>query len=221
MKPHTPKDNSTPQERLLEAASHIFANEGFKAAKVRDIVDKADVNLAAVNYYYGGKEGLYAAVMRHHITLAEQQYQYQTDVTLPAEKQLFHFIHNLMRRLFDQGSPSLIARLMAWEMTDPSSVWKGVMDSYVHLQSDMLDKIIYQLVGEDTVMETVINCRFSIYGQCLLYYYSRHALRHLRPGLEYSIADIDRLTDHIYHFSRHAIHGLLVDATDAKASAPK
>src|SRR3978361_1703847 len=55
-------DSDIPR-RLIEAASEVFARHGFAGTRVREIVRAAEVNLASVNYYFGGKEGLYAATL--------------------------------------------------------------------------------------------------------------------------------------------------------------
>src|SRR5262249_32521038 len=52
------------RRRLLEAAGQVFAEKGFDRATGKEICDRAGTNTAAVNYYYGGIEGLYAAVVR-------------------------------------------------------------------------------------------------------------------------------------------------------------
>ena len=56
-------DSDIPR-RLIEAASEVFAQHGYAGTRVREIVRAADVNLASVNYYFGGKEGLYAATLK-------------------------------------------------------------------------------------------------------------------------------------------------------------
>src|SRR6266850_7915162 len=52
------------EKRLLEAAGEIFAEHGYRAATVRQICEKARANIAAVNYHFGDKEGLYRAALR-------------------------------------------------------------------------------------------------------------------------------------------------------------
>lgn len=47
--------------RILEAALTAFGASGFKGATTRQIAEAAGVNLPALKYYFGGKEGLYLA----------------------------------------------------------------------------------------------------------------------------------------------------------------
>jgi len=51
------------RERLLGVAEKMFAQRGFDGVSIREIVAAADANLGAVTYHFGGKGGLFAAVM--------------------------------------------------------------------------------------------------------------------------------------------------------------
>ena len=55
------------QDRLLDAAEELFCEGGFEGTSVRDIAASAGCNVAAVNYYFGGKEKLYEEVWRRHL----------------------------------------------------------------------------------------------------------------------------------------------------------
>ncbi|MEO0636278.1 MAG: CerR family C-terminal domain-containing protein [Pseudomonadota bacterium] len=58
---------------ILEAAIKLFGAKGFEATTVRDLITEADVNLAAVNYHFGGKDGLRMAVIDHLATQFRQK----------------------------------------------------------------------------------------------------------------------------------------------------
>jgi AcrR family transcriptional regulator len=49
-------------ERVLSAAEMLFAEKGHDKASLRELTTRAGVNLAAVHYYFGSKEGLTEAV---------------------------------------------------------------------------------------------------------------------------------------------------------------
>jgi AcrR family transcriptional regulator len=51
--------------RLLDAAIEVFGRHGFDGASTRMLARSAGVNLQAIPYYFGGKDGLYLAVADH------------------------------------------------------------------------------------------------------------------------------------------------------------
>lgn len=56
--------NLTTRERLLQASTRLFADNGYRGASVRDICNLAGANPGAVSYHFGGKRQLYRAVLR-------------------------------------------------------------------------------------------------------------------------------------------------------------
>jgi AcrR family transcriptional regulator len=50
------------RERILDAAKEMFAQRGVEAVSLRELTIKAGVNLAAVHYHFGSKEGVLAEV---------------------------------------------------------------------------------------------------------------------------------------------------------------
>jgi len=59
--------DTTTRERLLDAAEELFGLHGYDAVSVRDIAQRAGVNLAGVNYHFGGKENLYVEALRRRL----------------------------------------------------------------------------------------------------------------------------------------------------------
>jgi TetR/AcrR family transcriptional regulator len=52
------------RQRLLAAATDLFARKGYAAATVREIVDSARVTKPVLYYYFQNKEGIYLELMR-------------------------------------------------------------------------------------------------------------------------------------------------------------
>ena len=50
------------RKRILDAAERLFAQHGGAAVSVRNVAAAADVNLAAIGYHFGSKDGLFEAL---------------------------------------------------------------------------------------------------------------------------------------------------------------
>lgn len=61
-------DKQEAPQRIISAAACLFAKKGYAAVGIREIADKAGVNLSMISYYYGGKAGLLK-------TLVEEYYE--------------------------------------------------------------------------------------------------------------------------------------------------
>ncbi|MEL7334105.1 MAG: TetR/AcrR family transcriptional regulator [Cyanobacteria bacterium J06560_2] len=51
------------KEQILDVAESAIAQNGYAGTTLRSIVNKANVNLAAVHYHFGSKEDLFRAVL--------------------------------------------------------------------------------------------------------------------------------------------------------------
>jgi len=64
----TKKD--TTEEKILEAATHVFVTKGMEGARMQEIADKAGINKALLHYYFRSKELLFEAIFSAVIKLA-------------------------------------------------------------------------------------------------------------------------------------------------------
>jgi len=60
------------REALIAVATPLFAEKGFNGVSVREIAGYASVNVSMISYYFGGKEGLYAAVLNEQFTVLKR-----------------------------------------------------------------------------------------------------------------------------------------------------
>lgn len=63
------KTRDDARERLLDAAEFLFAEHGFHAVPVRDIIELAGTRLADISDHFGGKEGLFKEVITRRAAL--------------------------------------------------------------------------------------------------------------------------------------------------------
>ncbi|WP_222538299.1 TetR/AcrR family transcriptional regulator [Pedobacter polysacchareus] len=59
----------TTEEKIKQAATKLFVEKGFAAARTRDIAVEAGINLALLNYYFRSKEKLFDVVMEESLQL--------------------------------------------------------------------------------------------------------------------------------------------------------
>ena len=52
------------REYIITSSQTLFAQRGYNGVSVRDIARAAGVNVAAVSYHFGSKEGLFREVIR-------------------------------------------------------------------------------------------------------------------------------------------------------------
>ncbi len=77
------QDRQETKERLLDAAECLFACKAYDEVSVRELAAAADVNVAAVNYHFQGKENLFREAIKRRFVI-------QRDRTLAALNHLLN-----------------------------------------------------------------------------------------------------------------------------------
>ena len=74
------------RSQLLAAATPLFARKGLHGVSVRELARSAGANLAMISYHFGGKDGLYAAVVAEQFAFFRQMAEVASTNINPAEK---------------------------------------------------------------------------------------------------------------------------------------
>jgi AcrR family transcriptional regulator len=198
------------RQRLLEAAGEVFAERGFRNTTIRVICRRAQANLAAVNYHFRDKEGLYAAVMKYAHAYALEKYPLaqRESEEMPAADRLHAFIRYLLLSIFEKGPPAWLGKIMAREMIEPTQALDDLVKSIIFPMAQKLGAIVRELLGRQVPDDLVHRCQISIIGQCLHYRNARPVIHRLFPEHQYLPEDIAAMADHITRFSLGALRGL-------------
>lgn len=156
------------QQRVLEAAGRVFAQRGYRDATVREICGAADVNLAAVNYYFGDKHRLYIeAVKCAHGAMVAQAPLPDWPPETPPSQRLRAFVRTLLDRMLGEDEGGWRQRLMLREVTEPTEACRELVEQYFRPHFEILMGILRDIVAEDTPAHVLHQIGFSIVGQCL------------------------------------------------------
>src|SRR2546423_2678054 len=93
-KPKAPEAN---RARMIAAAIDEFAARGFKGASMDAIAARTHTTRALINYYFGGKEKLYLAVLENvYSEIREAESHLDLDHLPPAEaiRRIVEFTYN-------------------------------------------------------------------------------------------------------------------------------
>jgi AcrR family transcriptional regulator len=195
-----------PRERLLWAAGEIFAEKGGRGATVREIVQHAGANIAAVNYYFGDKEHLYLEAVQYAAQQCENAVPRPNWApgTSPEQK-LRGFIHTFLARVTPDREPLWCGRLLLREMSQPTPACAEFVRQFVRPNFEQLHMILGELLPVDVPPLKRYLIGFSIVGQCLHYRVARPVVSHLLGEEALRQLDVDTLTDHITEFSLAAL----------------
>lgn len=198
------------RNRLLEAAGPVFSEKGFEKATVREICQKADVNVASVNYYFGDKEQLYLEV----ICLAKEMGVSRAPLPewspeTSAEQKLRDWVITLVRRMLGTGELSWSNHLIMREVLRPTKACGHLIQELFRPFVNIADGILLEMLGDEIPPYRRMQCIFSIAAQCQFYRVSGGMVS-LMLGSEEQAAhyDPEHLIEHILQFSLAAVKNL-------------
>lgn len=197
-------------DRLLEAAGEVFADRGFRQATVREICRRADANVAAINYHFHDKQGLYEAVLKYALSRVRNKYPTGHGPITPdnVEEELREMIAARLHAVFDLGRTSWHSKLMSREMIEPTEALDALVKEELEPFFQRLQLCVRAILGPGASDQQVRRCAFSISSQWVFYHYNRQVISRLDPTMRFEPEDIDVLAAHIAQFSLAALKEL-------------
>ena len=201
--------NSAPaadtRERLLQAATEVFAENGFEKATVREICRRADANVAAIHYHFGDKKRLYAAIFGTVFNLLRERRTSFLPPDAPPEERLRIYILAMFEEIFHcDGDTRRCAQLSAiylMEMTRPTDVLDRVVADHLRRDAEELYSIVGALLDEGCSKNEIVDCSASVVGQILYYYHAEPIVSRLHPHRPPVSERLGELADHVWQFS--------------------
>ena len=196
------------EARLLAAGTELFAEHGFANVTVRDICERAQANVAAINYHFRGKDGLYQAVLQSAIRLMQETTELarKAGEGRSAEEQLRTYVRTFITRVVATRG-SWIHQLMTREMSNPTPALDLVISQVIKPRVEYLGGIVAALMGVEPSDPRVMPGVFSVNAQCVTML-NHKATARIDPAFAATLATVEPMVDHITAFSVAGIRAM-------------
>ena len=204
------------RQRLLDAAARLFAERGFNKVSIRDICTEAGANIAAVNYYFRDKWGLYKEVLQVLIDYSNRTRELAHDASAgqPPEERLRRYIHVFLQRALCGGlQESWQGKLIAREMSEPSPGLDLFFEEVIRPNSVRVAALVSEIMGLPAADPRVGACVGSIQTQ-MVGLMNPIAARFV-PGLG-TPEVTDAIADHIAEFSLAGMRAIAQKKVEVK-----
>jgi TetR/AcrR family transcriptional regulator, regulator of cefoperazone and chloramphenicol sensitivity len=210
------EDRQRTQLQLLEAAGQEFAERGFDRTTAKEICERAGTNTAAVNYYFGGIEGLHVAVLeeaRNRLFSADAIAAAVAGKSDPKAK-LEAILDLVAEALTGPLSSSWEFRVLGRELVAPSPAMLETKDKVILPRARLLRQFIAELMKLPEDHPAVARGCVSLMAPiCMLILADRRHLGRALPALGLKPDDAPSLARHLF---RYALAGLEAVARDAR-----
>jgi len=135
------KEMSKSKKKVIDAAVSIFNSKGFNGTSVREIAQKANVNVALISYYFSGKKGLLELLMtsflEQYIAILGEAFEKKD--SLSAKAVLCDMVKSILE--FESENHQL-ARLVHREITLDTMLVREIMSTYLTKEKYYFQTII-------------------------------------------------------------------------------
>jgi AcrR family transcriptional regulator len=225
-----PPPDETTKSRLLDAAEDLFAERGYEAVGIREIADRAGVNLSGIKYHFGSKRGLYLSTIERSVNergageawaLLAGPFGSRED----AAAALSAFIRAFLRVLLGPEEEASGACLVMQSAMEGGDACDLVVREFIRPHHERLCGVIGVLCPEAGEHRRS-RCAQSIMAQILHQRMFREFLRRIDPDLGSDPGAIAGLADEIAEFSLRGMGcddlvGIAIGAAGAEALGEK
>lgn len=166
------------QEWLIRAGLSLFSKQGLEGVRTRQLADEAGVNQSAIPYHFGGKEGVYLAVLEHvangiveHLALPRRL----TNSQSPAVA-LQTLMQDFVSALLGSETSTASSLLLAREQLQPSAEFDALYSRLFLPLHQAVSELVAAIRGETADLRENILRAHAILGQALAFSVAREAL---------------------------------------------
>ena len=201
--------NEPSRERILSAAGPVFAEKGFESSTIREICAAADVNVAAVNYYFGDKQQLYLETVRlASEARIEQIAPPERADSTPAEIHLYDHVRTMLERMLGSEQVPWQVKLLMREVLQPTEACQELVEQHFRPRFEYLQDLLDNWLPPEVPTYRRRQIALSVVGQCVHYRMAGEVIDLLTPEEDRrQYHSLDQLAFHITTLTLASLQG--------------
>ena len=204
------------RQKILDTAEELFSQKGFRGTSIRDITERANCNIASVNYHFHGKENLYIEIFRHHMNTirnqridAIQNLLSEKGKNATLEELIDRFSTAFLEPFLKKGSGQRLMELMMRERYDPQLPQHMFVEEIIQPVKTIMKDALLQVCSKLNDTEAEL-CIHSIVGQ-LVHIIQAQELFKGMDKTTVPVLDLSKAVEHVVKFSVGGIRHLAKD----------
>ena len=221
--PHQPvrADGIDARQRLLAAGIRLFAEHGFEKTSVRALAQAAGVNLGAISYYFGDKEGLYRALfVEPPVGCAPEDLTAFADPGRPLAEAMRLFFVDFLEPLKMGEEFRMVMKLHFREMAEPTGAWTHAVDAQIRPQFEALLRLLVRELGLRRADLDLHRLALSIAGLGVHFFAFHDGVTTLSPTVLSTPRAVDTLAERLAGYAVSMVEGERARATGAGVLRP-
>lgn len=176
-------DGAEARGHLLHTALQLFSERGYSKTSTREIAKAAQVNIAAISYYFGDKAGLYRAAFLEPFGNPGDPVGLYSDPLLTLNEALQGFFTGFFEPLKQGERMQHCMRLHFREMLEPTGAWAEGIDNGIRPAHLALVEVLRRHLALPEADDALHRLAFCVAGLGVQMYASRDVVQALRPQL--------------------------------------
>ena len=175
------KTTQDARDELLSAGTELFAVQGFAGVSIRELATAAGVNSALISYHFGGKAGLYEAVVTAQYERLVGKFEAIAASTATMEEKIRMYA-DVIRRNHTEDQP-LMARLIQGELTSPTACLENVVRKYTVRIAGIISGVLRQGIQSGTFRQDIdpVFAAMTLAGMLNFYFILREVTKAVVP----------------------------------------
>ena len=170
------------RQRLLHAGLRLFAQHGFAGTTTRELADAAQVNVAAISYYFGDKAGLYRAAFVEPFGDDAHLIGCLGAPELPLRAALQVYYAGFVEPLRAGEVAEQCMRLHLREMLEPTGMWQAEIENSIKPTHEALVQLLARHIGVAIDLE-LHRLGHSLAAMAIYLHVGRDVIQALQPEL--------------------------------------